>query len=226
MLDGVINIIGNPGLDNEYLLLPEGNAPFGSAFRYDTQIDQETLLDALKSSEAGNFFWFGHGSADVIEGNDKKSLIATGNVENALKNKKHRSKPPKYSLSNKHPYRLAILNGCKTYSDGWVNAFGIDYSPGGSTNIVLEYQFTGRTPQAFVGWSEDVEIPTALDAGLGWLKHAEYSQALAEMFSQWMSNYPLEFCLDSFADTAIGYGFTGADKWKISGCTDLQRQDP
>jgi hypothetical protein len=227
MLNGVINIIANPGLDDEYSLLPDPGSAFSCcAFRYDTPEDRDILMNALTRSDAGNFFWFGHGAEDNITGNAMKSTIADVDIENWLQNKAHRSKPPKYSYSNKHPYRLVILNGCKTYEAGWANAFGIDYSAAGSTNIVFEYLLTGRPPQAFVGWQGNVVVPTPADAALGWLKHAEYSQALAELFSRWMSYYPLEFCLDFYADTAIGYGFSEADTWKISGCTDLQRHDP
>lgn len=224
MLDGVINILANPGLDDEYELLPQGlNGWHCCAFRYDTSQDQEVLLKALANPEAGNFFWFGHGDEEVIQGNAKKSSLATGNVENALQNKAHRSKPPKYSYQNKHPCRLVILNGCKTYSQGWANAFGITYSPGGSTNIVFEYTFTGREPQAFVGWTGDVDVPD-LDPGGG--EHPAYAQALAEMFARWMGNFPLDICLDFFGDTAVGFGFDDQDTWKISGCIDLQRHNP
>jgi hypothetical protein len=164
MLDGVINIIANPGLVNEYSLLPDGNAFHCCAFRYDTPQNQEMLLKALASPDAGNFFWFGHGNQDTIYGNVDKSAITDGDVEKALENKKHRSKPPSYSYSNKHPYRLVILNGCNSYSSEWANAFGIDFSKGGSLNTVLEYQFTGRTAQAFVGWDAEVKVPTFPDA--------------------------------------------------------------
>lgn len=224
MLDGVINIIGNPGLGDEYLLLPAFNNPFGSAFRYDTEANKDTLLDALKSSEAGNFFWFGHGDSVIIQGNAKKSAITSGDIENALRNKKHRSRPPRFSLNNQHPYRLVILNGCTTYSSDWADAFGIDFTPGGSASVVLEYQFLGRSPQAFVGWTAEVVVPGSFDPT--GLSHTKYSLALAELFSRWMGGFPLDICLDFFGDSATGNGFTDQDKWKISGCVDLQRNDP
>lgn len=91
----------------------------------------------------------------------KWPAIIPDEVEQALSNKKHRSKPPKYSYPNKHPYRLVILNGCETYSKGWADAFGVDFSPGGTTNTVLHYYQQRRQSQAFVGWTASVEVPGA-----------------------------------------------------------------
>lgn len=221
MLNGVINIIGSPASFDSYALLPNGNVPFGGSFRYDNDQDKAVLLDALKSS--GNFFWFGHGSTASISGNDKRSSLLSDDVEKALDNKKHRTSR-KVVYENKRPYRLVILNGCSTYHPDWANAFGIDFSKEGSTDIVLEYQFTGRKPQAFVGWTVDVDVPPSHPLSSG--AHAEYALALGEMFSRWMGGFPLETCLDFFADTATSYGFTGQDKWRISGCYDLTRYDP
>lgn len=223
MLNGVINIIGNPSSFDDYTLSPGWNIPYASTFRYDAEPTKDMLLDALKIS--GNFFWFGPGSEDTISGNVKKSNLVSDEVEQALQNKKHRSNPKKGIIyENKRPYRLVILNGCSTYHADWANAFGIDFSEQGSTNIVLEYQFTGRKPQAFVAWSEDVVVPRAGDVGGS--VHAQYALALGELFSRWMGGFPLEVCMDFFADTATGYGFTNQDSWKISGCVDLRRYDP
>ena len=43
---------------------------------------------------------------------------------------------------------------------------------------------------------------------------------------QGFAPFPLDICMEFFADTATSYGFTNQDQWKISGCTDLMRSDP
>lgn len=222
MLDGVINIIGNPGLDDEYLLLPAANIPFGGAFRFDDDTDKQLLKLALKSPEAGNFFWFGHGASDAIQGNAKKATIDAGEIEQLLENKKHRSKPPLYSYNNRHPYRLVILNGCDTYSPDWANAFGFDFSPAGTTNDVLAYIRQGRQPQAFVGWKEAVEVPPNFDS----TGHARYATALAYLFSNWMEGYLLEEGLRQYADYLFVLGYKGHRSWSVSGSASLFRSAP
>lgn len=221
MLGGVINILSDPSNFDAYALTPAAfNVPYARTFRFDNENDKTVLFDALKASR--NFFWCGHGSLTGISGDTNNTSISTSKLELLLENQAFRSstKKPK---TDKHPYRLAILNGCETHSPLWAGAFGIPFSPEGSTNPVSEYLFAGREPRAFVGWEKEGELP---DAGLGAaLSHAEYGEALSCFFSYWMSGFPLEICLDQFAAVATGYGFAGQDSWKISGCTDLTRGD-
>lgn len=219
ILNAVVNILGDPSSFDEYTLAPSLNFPYSSTFRYDTDADKKVLLNSLKDNE--NFFWFGHGSFNTIAGNDTVSSIGTADVQRVLENypgqgTQRRPRAPK------HPYRLVILNGCETYGSDWATSFGIDFSPSGSTNIVLEYQFVGRKPQAFVGWTAEGEVPDFDTTGLA---HAQFGQAQAELFSRWMGGFPLDLCLEFFGETAVGFGFQGQDKWKISGCADLKRHD-
>jgi len=219
MLDGVLNILGNPSNPNAYFLAPNGNVPYCCAFRFDNSADKQVLLDALAQNR--HFFWIGHGSYNGILGNKDRADIGPTDIENILQNLAYKSSP-KHPKEDKHPYRLVILNGCQTYSSLWAGCFGIPYSSGMSTNIVLEYQFTGQMPRAFVGWTNDViKIPFGWDpTGIG---HLQYGLALGELFSKWMEGFPLDFCVDSFADRALSYGYTGNDSWCISGCVDLTR---
>ena len=62
-------------MSDEYQLRPGFNVPYGNAFRYDDDMDAEILKTALASMDSGNFFWFGHGTSDRIQGNGKKSSI-------------------------------------------------------------------------------------------------------------------------------------------------------
>ncbi len=228
MLNGVINIISNPSLDNEYTpLAPPQNAFSSGAFRYNSLADAETLLSALANTANGNFFWFGHGNSDAIQGNVKVSNISTGDIENRLKNKAHRSIPRRdLNYKNEHFYRLVILNGCYTYSSDFANAFGIDFTPpGNQINSVATYNALARFPRAFVGWTDTIDVPAH-----NWLfgigdstQHAKYAEALAVLFSDWMSGQPLFVCLSDFGDRATANGFEGARSYAISGCVDLRR---
>jgi hypothetical protein len=218
MLNSVLNILGDPSNPNAYSLAPSANVAYGSAFRFDNSTDKQVLLDAL--SQANNFFWVGHGSYNGILGNRDRSDIGPTDIERVLQNFAFESRP-NHPKEDKHEYRLVILNGCETYSSIWAGVFGIPFSSETSTNTVLDYQYTGQGPRAFVGWDDVIKIPFGWDPfGIG---HAQYGEALGELFSDWMSGYPLDFCVDSFADRALSYGYTGNDTWRISGCTDLTR---
>jgi hypothetical protein len=219
MVNAVINILGDPAGADEYTLAPSFNVPYASAFRYDTEGDKKILMQAF--TENNNFFWIGHGSDVSIAGNDLRSSIAPADVARLLGNFSSMSSK-KFPRTDKRPYRLVILNGCETYGSFWAGAFGIDFASAGSSNTTLDYQFTGRMPRAFVGWTGQGEVP---DNDFTGGAHAGYGEALAELFGYWMAGFPLDFCVDAFADKALANGFDGQDTWKISGCPDLQRRD-
>lgn len=224
---GVIDIIGNPAANNEYFLLPLDNYPFGgTCFRYDSDTDKVRLNQALAVS--GNFFWFGHGSPAAIMGNEDHSLLASFDVGDLLKNHSHESTPKK-PLDDGSPYKLVILNGCETYSQAWANAFGIDFYANGSSVPVSFYNYAYLMPQAFVGWTKKIGVPSAYqDLAAGGLIDAEYGEALGNLFADWMSGYPICNCMQDFSDTALGedpFHFVNADSWRISGCYDLTRGD-
>ncbi len=222
MLGGVINVLANPGRNDEYFLRPTANGYDIGAFRYDTDTDKEILMNALKAGDSGNFFWFGHGDVDVLQGNHKRSNIVPGDVEGALKNKKHRS-TPKRALANQHPYRLVILNGCNTYSKDWADAFGIDFSPNGTTNDVYAYYQQGRQSQAFVGWTKSIEVPRAGNPNY---YSTQYAVGLAALFSMWMDGYALESCLGQYEYYMDDHNFDYHDSWKISGTASMWRTAP
>lgn len=218
MLDSMLNILGNPADFNSYYLAPNANVPYTMAFRFDNLADKHALTNALSQNQ--NFFWIGHGAYNAILGNRLRADVGTADIENILENLAYKS-TPKHPKEDKHQYRLVILNGCETYSTLWPGVFGIPFSSETSTNTVLDYQYAGQMPRAFVGWTETVKIPFNWDpSGIG---HAQYGLALGQLSSKWMAGYPLDFCLDCFADMAIYYGYSGNDSWRISGCTDLTR---
>lgn len=218
MLDGVLNILGNPANPNAYYLAPNANVPYATAFRFDNTADKAILLNALRQNQ--NFFWIGHGSYNGILGNKNRADVGPNDIEDILQNLAYKSRP-NHPKEDKHQYRLVILNGCETYSSLWAGVFGIPFSSQTSTNIALDYQYTGQMPRAFVGWNDVIRLPFGWDpTGIG---HAQYGLALGELTSKWMAGYPLDFCLDFFSDMALSYGYTGNDSWSISGCVDLTR---
>ncbi len=220
---GVVNILANPSDINAYTLGPccFYNIPCSSAatFRYDTQQDKQVLTNALAQNYY--FFWLGHGGYNTIMGNAEKSNLSATEVQDALGNHLWRS-TPKHPQTNAHPYKLVVLNGCETYGDLWCKTFGVDFSQGGSTNTVLDYEFAGRYPQAFVGWTNQNTAPSGGD--YSGLYHAEFENALAALWGDWMAGIPLNLCLDDFSQEAtVTYSFPGQDSYCISGCIDLQR---
>jgi Bacterial Ig domain len=228
MDDGVINVLGNPAADNTYFLLPTANIPYGgSSFRYDSESDKQILMHALNVSE--NFFWFGHGGFANIFGNPTHSALAPSDVETLLNNKAFRS-TPKTPRTNKHPYFLAILNACETYDRNWAGAFGIDFSANGSSDSVDDYQYYGLAPRAFVGWTKEIGVPGGNDLFWEGILDADYGDALAYMFQDWMAGYPIYQCVGDFSTQALYLVplpslFQNLDSWQISGCVDLRRGD-
>ena len=220
--NGVVNILANPSDVNSYSLGPccIWNMPYtsGTTFTYKTEFDKRILTNAL--SQGYLFFWLGHGGANVLLGNPDLSNISAQDVRKALGNFEFDS-TPKHPKTNSHPYKLVILNGCETDSVLWTRSFGIDYSPPGTTNFVAQYMAAGRSPRAFVGWVKQNDAPNVVDY-FG-ITHVQFGDALAELFSHWMAGDPLGICMETFSDTALGYGFEGQDSWNISGCWDLQR---
>ena len=176
----------------------------------------------LKSGDSGNFFWIGHGDVDAIQGNAEHSALAPGEVENTLQNKRHRS-TEKVPTEDKHPYRLVILNGCKTYCPDWAHAFGIDFQPGGATNDVTAYFQHGRPSQAFVAWTNNIGVPGLGDFNF---RSDEYAVGLAALFSRWMDGYALENCLGWYEYYMANYLFAGHGSWKISGTAYMWRAAP
>ena len=222
MLNGVINLIDERIIGNGYTLRPTANVALATAFRFDTIADGELLVDELKSPSAGNFFWFGHSGKDFIAGNVKKTSVDAGLVELALQNKAHRSTrlAPR---TNAHPYKFVVLNGCENYTADWANAFGIDFSPDGTTDYTGTYLPAGRTPRAFVGWKEQIDVPNRLGSWIGY--ESEYSEGLGLLFYNWMQGNYLTYSLNQYANRMAFHGFDGHSSWRISGCADLTRTD-
>ena len=238
--NGVINIIANPALDNEYRVFPSPNA-YGSSSTFSllNSNDKTTLLNALAAPNSRNFLWFGHGSDWALsngKGDDDFQGITHDEVEEALHNHKYGTEDgtpvrPNEGI-NQHPYRLVILIGCETDGVNWCNAFGITQK----SSTVAEYQALQRKPRAIVLWETDVTAPEGAHlfnmTGRQALQHSKMAGALGVLFANWMANRPLNVCMDAFARKALEGNIFGIDKfrgmenYKIYGCQDLTRNGP
>ena len=119
--------------------------------------------------------------------------------------------------------------GCETYCAAWAGAFGVDFSANGSSDSVQSYEYVGRAPRAFVGWTEKIGEPGGYtELAYQGLLDAEYAEALQHLFIDWMDGYPLSACMNDYSLTATylePFYFQNAASWKISGCYDLERGD-
>ena len=176
----------------------------------------------MKEANAGNFFFWGHGYIDNIAGNFNQARIMAGDVENALMNKAHRA-TPRVPRSNQHPYRLTVLNACNTYSAEWANAFGVDFAPGGTHDTTVGYRSVGRTPRAFVGWVQMIDVPNRFGSWIGY--EAEYAEGLGQLFFNWMEGNFLSYDMNQYAIKMAYHSFGGHSSWKISGCQNMTRFD-
>lgn len=122
--------------------------------------------------------------------------------------------------NDKRPYKLVVLNACETFDPNFSSAFGIDFLVNKSC---AEYELFSRDPRAFVGWSNEIDVPGSRFGFPSYVAFYEYGTILANFWGRWMNNQPLENCLRAFDDGEQTYRFEGLSSWRISGCRDLQR---
>jgi hypothetical protein len=216
----VVDILNNPARTDPYYLLPPVNKFHAGVFRMYEGPSIDMLYKALEDGSSGNFFWFGHGNSSQVHAKSPNDVLDAARLEHILGNKKHRSTPENARV-NEHPYRLVILNCCEAYSQEWCGAFGIDFSPLGSTDTVLSYQIQKRTPQAFVAWPVEIEVP--LDRKED---HDTYEVAWSQFFELWMDNDDISTGLKAYRLALNGFGWgSGHAKYRISGAKNLRRND-
>ena len=225
MQHSVVDLLGNPLHSNPYDLLPKGgNVPLGAVtFRYDTDVDKTTLTNAL--TQGANFFWFGHGLETMIFGNFDKSRIGGFEILDLLENYAWLSRAGK-PKNNKKPYKLVVLNSCNSAGGRLMEpAFGFEYYSETSTDTVLDYILFERTPKAYVGWREEIHVPSEEDAWFGATLQGHYKNLMADIWSRWMSGQELNQCLSPCNDLLTKYRFPGIESWRISGCFNLRKFD-
>jgi hypothetical protein len=94
--------------------------------------DEKALVSLLTNNINRNFFYFGHGGADVLHSIDINALSF---------------------YLQKHYYRFVFLNGCSTAIGGVPGAFGVNFN---STKDMSYFQANGIRPRTFLGYSKDI----------------------------------------------------------------------
>jgi hypothetical protein len=163
---------------------------FGNPAYLSGPADVANLLENLANPETRNFYFDGHGSESKIGNNltnPPSGYVDIGVADIAvLLTNSLLSKVPK-GLLREHPYRFVFLNACHTANDDqWHNAFGI-YKRIWTADLT-------RNPgnaQAFVGWVNSPRMPLTAD---DWY---DIQATYTLFFSEWMSNVPLDECLDA-----------------------------
>jgi hypothetical protein len=214
----VVDRLANPSMHEYNLLPPENRWNSPPPFRLlDRKRSRDYFLNQLVSADC--FFFTAHTTEKLLTPNGRDSgLPAPKFPVLAFQVAEKRGLPfpgqkPHPTPTVPRPFRLAILYGCHSYSFEWATAFGTRYSSAGGSETVDSYQISGRAPRAFVGW--DTEVVSASGAngtGLGF----------AALMDDWMGGLTIEQCMNSFGANTTGW--LGAWSWKISGCTDLRRQ--
>lgn len=228
---GVENIVFNPAADETYNNTPLNCYDCDPFFMYKT-VDQQTLLLDLENVNVANFYWDGHGNIGSIGSTESQkdadnglsSLDITTVSENL-----HNRKGSRGWQQRHHPYRLVILDCCLAGQNaGWAKAFGIE--PNVTSKQMFERQ--GEQPQALVAWTTEIDGPSGRSPsgyGLNDVPPSTfyaYGDALARLFSDWMTEVPLMQCLaDASTPDGSGYDFPMNPNWRIFGDPNLTR-DP
>jgi hypothetical protein len=186
----VVDIVFNPGLENEYLntFLNSFN---GTVFRMHTPFDASVLLDDLAASGVRNFFFSGHGSPSQISASvaDGGSL-APRDIGDALGNQYGR----KGWERREHPYRLVIINSCESAAGNlFAKAFGIEPSTLTQADLIRRPE----AEQAFVGWPSYIYLPNFANGIV------DYGPTLWLLFTLWMEEFPLDECMQAASDRGL-----------------------
>jgi hypothetical protein len=224
---GVLDIIFSPILDNTYANTSLNCYDCDPFFMYSTG-SQTMLTNDLANGNAGNFFWYGHGSSYSFGAAETDSDINAGlssvtawDLGNALGNNWNRRHT---RLIAHHPFRLVIMEGCDTAEDAQLSeAFGIL----GAIHSKQWFQRHGQPSQAYVGWTTEIFVPGCPVYDDPFMNHSEHQ---ADMFGLWMSEVPLVQCVVAGATPYLnGFGVpvpfdTPLDaNWRIFGDPNLTR---
>ena len=182
------NILGHEELYNEldgYINFAQGqtltvrpspdvdNHPF--ALRVGDQSDPNPTSDwaalrqALYHSRSRNFMYVGHGEGDGIgvnPGHTNRFISAT-EIANAL-----HTVPD--GQTNRHSFRLVILDGCSTATGTLPEAFGVPKK----SMTTQDFLLAAMRPHTFVGWSADKYI-AIISSGLNF-DHIHFIQHIPE----------------------------------------------
>lgn len=94
-------------------------------------------------------------------------------------------------------------------------------------DLLENYAWLSRAgkPKAYVGWREEIHVPSEEDAWFGATLQGHYKNLMADIWSRWMSGQELNQCLSPCNDLLTKYRFPGIESWRISGCFNLRKFD-
>lgn len=118
-----------------------------------------------------NFYYFGHGAANLI-GGDISTLDNSNNITGSINLAgSHAYMTPQFVHDNitfnksfgAIPFRFVFLDGCNTASGGWPQAWGVPKQPESLSYYQSSSNPNHARPSTFIGW--DVEIGGSKDWG-------------------------------------------------------------
>ncbi len=172
----------------------------------DAEANWSALKTAIANTNSRNFFYLGHGAAELI-----------GTASNPSRSYRSFQIARDLGLNpvspNRHPYRFVFLDGCSTANGDMSAAFGIKQNENMTQADFLKAK---ERPKAFIGWTESKVLAsgTALNK-----KHINFLNKFIELCEG--NQKPLKQALDEAAEF-VGPGLIGYSNLKIYGYPNLK----
>ncbi len=200
---GVVSTIGFYGLGAP---MSPGNVSQSSAFEMADASSRAQFLSYMAQSQYRHLYFFGHGSPSAF--GTKGSVIHYRDIQNALGNFIHSSKPALY-----HPYRLVFIDGCSAGSGNLCESFGIP-----AVTVSTNYFATlGVESRAFLGFKTTTSFNPSQ-----WTWRA---LMLGGFFNDWMRpGTPLQTCVGNAQAGVYSSGYQTMDTSAVVfGAVDLTK---
>ena len=177
---------------------------FGRSYtQLNRDISWSNLVSWLYYTQYRNFYYFGHGSADVI-GCDMNTVDVSNNItggsfmtnSKAYLKSKAVSDNIAFNSGGARPYRFVFLDGCNTANGNFAPAFGIPKQAVTGGWYFSDANTRNIRPSAFVGWN--TETGTGVNRGWGTV------QGFWNFRTIWIGDWatPLGDALDNAFDVA------------------------
>jgi hypothetical protein len=165
-------------------IIPVKKFPIAFGRSY-TQTNRDTswsnLASWLYDPQYRNFYYFGHGSADVI-GDDVNTVDSSNNITGggflpntkAYLSSKMVSDNVAFNPSGARPYRFVFLDGCNSANGNFAPAFGIPKQAVTGGWYFSDANTRHIRPSAFVGWNVTVGGSAAWGTVAGYWRFRKY----------------------------------------------------
>lgn len=212
-LDGYVSLAQSLGLN----VRPGTGNGHAFALHYDESgqdpqgvVDWAAFRQALTNSLSRNLLYLGHGDGTGLGhnlSNPERSILAT-DIANML-----HTIPT--GQTNRHAFRMVILDGCSTASGALPEAFGIPHKQGMTDQ---DFLFASQRPRAFVGWSADKYIGIQ-SGGLNY-DHIHFIQHIPE--GMILEGRGIESAIEyARTRTDVNDGYVHGREFKVFGDKDL-----